>query len=279
MIHIDKGLLKYGSLFTGIGGLDLGLDRAGFHCSWQVEIDSYCRGVLAKHWPNVERFEDVRTSGKHNLQSVDLIAGGFPCQDISNAGKRAGIEGPKSALWSEFYRIICELRPQYILVENVSALLNRGISRVLGDLAQSRYDAEWQSIPSAAIGARHRRNRIFIVAYSNCIREQQPQGVIKEKWRWSGDRCEAIPHTKSIRLQGFRAAGKQITNTLREERVFNRSLCDCGFWTVEPDMGRVAHGVPKGMDRIKGLGNAVVPQVAEWIGKNIIDFHRRRHNI
>src|SRR6266704_6055187 len=118
--------LTYGSLFSGIGGIDLGLDRAGFQCQWQVEINEYAQKVLAKHWPDVARYGDIRTVGKHILEAVDLIAGGFPCQDISNAGKRAGIEGERSGLWSEYFRVICELRPRYIIVENVAALLGRG---------------------------------------------------------------------------------------------------------------------------------------------------------
>jgi site-specific DNA-cytosine methylase len=122
----------FGSLFAGIGGMDLGLERAGLTCRWQVEIDPYCRKVLAKHWPDVPKLEDVRDAGAHNLQPVGLIAGGFPCQDISNAGKRAGIDGERSGLWSEYARIIRELRPRYVLVENVSALLARGFERVLG---------------------------------------------------------------------------------------------------------------------------------------------------
>src|SRR5687768_17296922 len=135
--------MKFGSLFSGIGGIDLGLERAGMQCVWQVEIDVFCRKVLTKHWPNVTTFNDVREVGKHNLEPVDLIAGGSACQDISEVGSRRGIDGPKSGLWREMCRIVCELRPQYVLVENVSGLLNRGIERVLGDLAAVGYDAEW----------------------------------------------------------------------------------------------------------------------------------------
>src|SRR6476661_6834913 len=128
-------MLTFGSLFAGIGGIDLGLERAGMRCAWQVEIDDYATRVLAKHWPDVTRFRDVRSVGAHNLTPVDLLAGGFPCQDISDAGKRAGIEGARSGLWSEFARLIGELRPRYVLVENVTALLRRGMGTVLGDLA------------------------------------------------------------------------------------------------------------------------------------------------
>ncbi len=123
-------MLTVGSLFSGIGGIELGLERTGgFKTVWQVEIDSYAQKVLAKHWPDVTRYGDIREVGIHNLAPVELMCGGFPCQDISNAGKRAGIEGSRSGLWSEFYRLICELRPQYVLVENVAALLGRGVQQ------------------------------------------------------------------------------------------------------------------------------------------------------
>lgn len=127
--------LTVGSLFSGIGGLELGLERAGMRTVWQVEQNEYCRKVLAKHWPDVQRFIDVREVGAHNLPPVDLICGGFPCQDISNAGTMEGLAGERSGLWSEYARIVRELRPRYVVVENVSALLARGIGCVLGDLA------------------------------------------------------------------------------------------------------------------------------------------------
>ncbi|MDY6895180.1 MAG: DNA cytosine methyltransferase, partial [Thermotogota bacterium] len=163
-------MITFGSLFAGIGGFDLGLERAGMECKWQVEIDPFCQKVLAKHWPEVKKYEDVRKVGKHNLEPVDLICGGFPCQDISNAGSRLGLAGKRSGLWAEYYRIICELRPRFIVVENVSALLVRGFGVVLGDLATCGYNAEWQCFPAAYFGAPHPRDRVFIVAYSNRIR-------------------------------------------------------------------------------------------------------------
>ena len=133
---------------------------------WQVETDEYANRVLEKHWPDVARYGDVREVGSHNLKAVDLICGGFPCSDISNAGKQAGIEGSRSGLWAEFNRIICELRPQYVLVENVAALLVRGMGRVLGDLAESGYDARWKIISAAEVGAPHKRDRLWILAHA-----------------------------------------------------------------------------------------------------------------
>jgi DNA (cytosine-5)-methyltransferase 1 len=223
--------MRYGSLFSGIGGMDLGLDRAGMECRWQVEIDPFCRKVLAKHWPNVARFEDVRNVGKHNLEPVDLIAGGFPCQDISQVGRRReGINGYRSSLWFEFYRIICELRPRFMLVENVSDLLVRGMGAVLGCLASIGYDAEWQVLPASAFGLPHKRNRVFIIAY--------PSGST------SGIRWEPrLPEITKVNWQGF-----LHTNGKRK-----------------PD------GFPNRVDRLRGLGNAVVPAVAQWIGERIME--------
>ena len=234
--------MKYGSLFAGIGGMDLGLDRAGMTCAWQVEIDPYCRRVLAKHWPDVPKFEDVKECGSHNLEPVDLIAGGFPCQDISYAGKGAGIEGSRSGLWSEFHRIICELQPRYALVENVPALLGRGLGRVLGDLAESGYDAEWDCIPASAVGAPHRRDRVFIVA-----------------------------HAESQFSDGGNDNGKRGPRQIPEPgNCCFKTRPVSSRWATEPAVGRVAHGVPSRVDRLRGLGNAVVPQVAEYIGRMII---------
>ena len=160
----------FGSLFAGVGGLDLGLERAGMRCGWQVEIDDYCTWVLEKHWPNVQRYGDVRECGSHNLAPVDLICGGFPCQDVSHAGERKGLkEGTRTGLWYEFARIIRELRPRWVLAENVPGLLSvdsgRGMGTVLRDLAACGYDAEWDCIPAAAFGAPHLRYRVFIVAH------------------------------------------------------------------------------------------------------------------
>lgn len=159
--------LTFGSLFAGIGGLDLGFERAGMACRWQVEIDPWCRRVLAKHWPDVPRHDDIKTfPPERGDWSVDVICGGFPCQDISNAGKRAGINGERSGLWSEMLRVIRVVRPRIVVVENVAALASRGLDRVLGDLSEIGFDAEWRIISAAEFGAPHLRRRLFIVAYS-----------------------------------------------------------------------------------------------------------------
>ncbi len=289
--------LTFGSLFSGIGGMDLGLERAGMRCAWQVEIDEYARRVLAMHWPDTARFADVRAVGAAELQRVDCIAGGFPCQDISNAGKRAGIDGERSGLWAEFARIIREVRPRYVLVENVAALLGRGLERVLGDLAASGFDAEWDCIPAAALGAPHRRDRLFLVAYAQRDigrheSEPQPRRRRSPVARDDGT-AQSLADTNSRRREGERLGG-----LLNQERETQRRHADgCGraptayasgsgsgregarifrrppepsAWPAESGFCRVAHGVPARVDRLRGLGNAVAPQVAEYVGRLIV---------
>jgi DNA (cytosine-5)-methyltransferase 1 len=240
-------MMTFGSLFAGIGGFDLGLERAGMECTWQVEIDPFCQKVLAKHWPEVKRYGDIRECGAHNLESVDLICGGFPCQDISTAGKRVGINAPRSGLWSEYHRIICELRPAFIIVENVAALLERGMGRVLGDLAQSGYDAEWQVLSAAALGAPHLRERVFICAYPN------------------RNRLEKNPHKETL------------CNASIYGRVLRR-FSEMEFkkqWVGPRPIGArplgMDDGISSDVDRLKSLGNSVVPQLVEIIGRAIVD--------
>jgi DNA (cytosine-5)-methyltransferase 1 len=170
--------LTIGSLFSGVGGLELGLEWAGLGpVLWQAESDPFCRSVLARHWPDATRYSDVRSIDA-STPRVDVLCGGFPCQDISDAGKRAGIDGERSGLWSEFARVIGLLRPRFVVVENVSALLGRGMGRVLGDLSELGYDAEWSTLRASDVGASHRRERVFVVAYPDvggCGGERLPK--------------------------------------------------------------------------------------------------------
>lgn len=236
----QKKPLTFGSLFAGIGGLDLGLERAGMSCAFQVEIDDYATRVLEKHWPNVPKFRDVRGVGAHNLPAVDLLCGGFPCQDISNAGQRSGLAGSRSGLWTEYYRIIRDLRPRYIVVENVSALLDRGIDTVLGDLAAGGYDAEWSVLSSCAMGAPHTRERVFIVAYAHSVNGQARVGTI-----------------------AHRALADERRNNAPRDRK----------WELPTSpIPRGNDGIPHRMERIGRLGNAVDPRVAEFIGRQIVAF-------
>jgi len=259
--------MRVGSLFAGIGGFDLGLERAGFEIAWQVEIDPYCQRVLAKHWPNAKRYGDIRVIDWETVPRVDLLCGGFPCQDLSFAGKRAGIDGERSGLWSEYVRAIRALRPRYILVENVPGLLtNQYMGRVLGDLAESGYDAEWDCLPASAFGAPHRRDRVWILAYASCTGR-------RSRGQSSSTRQE-IAHRSIETADAERMRKLQPQGSQRHEW---RRPSDCSWWELEPDVGRVAHGVPNGTHRIKCLGNSIVPQVAEWLGRQIMknDPHER----
>jgi DNA (cytosine-5)-methyltransferase 1 len=282
-------------LFSGIGGFSLGLERAGgFKTVAFCEIEPFCRRVLAKHWPEVPCYEDVRELTSARLAAdgiaVDVICGGFPCQDISVAGKGAGLEGERSGLWAEIARLSSELRPRYVIVENVAALLSRGLDKVLGDLAALGYDAEWHCIPASAVGAPHRRDRFWLVAnpcsgrrcgssggevqqpgraeaigasqdisYADSQRESQPQGCVKDIGRWAGDSGEDVADAEYGGREGGNAAWGRA-----------EAVVPCGWWATEPDVGRVAHGVPKRVDRLRALGNAVVPQIPEMIGRAIM---------
>lgn len=165
-------MIKIGSLFSGIGGFELGIERAipGSSTIWQVEQNEFCQRVLKKHWPNATIYNDVKNINKNNVEPVDILLGGFPCQDLSLAGKGAGIhEGKKSSLYWEMWRIIGELRPRIVVMENVPAITFRGLDAVLGSLSQIGYDAEWCIISAREFGAPHLRRRWFCVAYPNGI--------------------------------------------------------------------------------------------------------------
>lgn len=255
-------------LFSGIGGFSLGLERSGgFKTVAFCEIDPFCRKVLNKHWPDVPIYEDVRRLTEERLVAdgiaVDAICGGFPCQDISVAGKGAGLAGERSGLWKEYARLIGELRPRFAFVENVAALLGRGIGDVLGDLAALGYDAEWHCIPASYVGAPHIRYRVWIVAHSDSVRELQSQGSQQIKREWSCDGRETVADTMRQRLERYRN-GESGDG---EQRFSASGSC---WWAFEPAVGRMAHGVPYRVDRIKALGNAVVPQIPELIGRAVL---------
>jgi DNA (cytosine-5)-methyltransferase 1 len=259
-------------LFSGIGGFSLGLERAGMRTVAFCEIDHYCQRVLARHWPGVPIFGDIRRVGRNDIGgAVEVICGGFPCQDISIAGRGAGIEGDRSGLWVEFARLIGEIRPRWVIVENVSALLVRGLDRVLGDLAALRYDAEWYCIPASAVGAPHERDRLWIVAYPNDGQRERPEGEVQAGRDAAGARREAVADAESLperpRLR------ESIAAELWRRRPGNSGSAGSN-WPAEPDVGRVANGVPARVDRLKGLGNAVVPQIPELIGRAIMEVER-----
>ena len=281
-------------LFSGIGGFALAaewtwedeLDIVGF-----CEIEKYAQKVLQKNFPGVPIHEDITKLNGKDFKNIDIITGGFPCQDISIAGKGEGIEGSRSGLWTEMCRIISEVRPRYAIIENVPMLIHRGLERVLCDLTEIGYDCEWQIIGADEVGAWHRRKRIWIVAYSRhlCGRYNESGNVglcsgkqINETIRTApqlkvtrpSKESEVVPNTEGKRLKPF----KNRTTIIRSQE---RLLCGSGdaerirpngeYWTTEPNVGRVANGIPNRVDRLKGLGNAIVPQVAYEIMRRIKD--------
>jgi DNA (cytosine-5)-methyltransferase 1 len=268
-------------LFSGIGGFSLGLERAGMRTVAFCEIEPYARAVLRKHWPDVPCYDDVRTLSGARLGAdgivPDVICGGFPCQDISIAGKGAGIGGTRSGLWSEYARIIGEFRPKFVIVENVAALLGRGLADVLGDLAALGYAAEWHCIPASAVGAPHRRDRIWIVAYPESGRNlgsgKQARLFIQPICgNETGLATRTMADAERIgRHQMVEPAfGRAFREAAASEVADSGITAGRGWWLSEPDVGRVAHGVPARVDRLKGLGNAVVPQIPELIGRAIM---------
>lgn len=295
--------MTFGSLFSGIGGIDLGLERAGMQCRWQVENHPYAAKVLEKHWPNVKRFDDVQTVEifdeegwrlVNRAEPIDVLAGGFPCQDISLASSTGvGIIGERSGLWKEFARIIAEVRPTFVLAENVPALRNRGLAMVLQDLWALGYDAEWHCIPASAFGAHHERDRIWIVAYpSGMFREAiiwgKPDGVVQGVsdfgWTWTNAYSDGLGCDG--RAGELREAGRNesqnsdsAANADADGEPLVRAAIARGerhAWTAEPRVVRMVHGIPHRVDRLGRLGNAVVPQVVEWIGRRIIEAQRGR---
>jgi DNA (cytosine-5)-methyltransferase 1 len=239
------------------------------------EIDSYCRAVLRKHWPDVPCFEDVRQLKASDIaEPIDVICGGFPCQDISTAGKGAGIEGERSGLWSQYARIIGEIRPQFVVVENVAALLGRGLERVVGDMAQIGYDAEWYCIPAAAVGAPHQRDRLWIVAYASRGRSGELADADSPRLeRWLRESLRECATQRAIGESRASVGDSDGVRQLQPEgsvsNLWGRAG-NAGWWGAEPKVGRVAYGIPARVDRLKSLGNAVVPAIPEIIGKAIM---------
>ena len=339
--------LTVGSLFSGIGGFDLGLERAGMKIIWQSEIDEFASKILKKHWPDVPNLGDITKVDWSKVERPDVICGGYPCQPFSTAGKRGGATDPRH-LWPAMFNAICLLRPQYAIMENVRGHLSMGFGDVLADLASIGFDAEWQVIPAASVGAPHKRDRVFIVAYPNDAGNRTPQcriddngsaqikkgsniaqfefgghgaNVANTKSKQSNGRQPTnnnsqsrkkrvqqqtrtgntnVADTYGERLEGqrpeqqaTRVSGKssEMADTDGEQLGQRRRTKDIGsknrvwsnngrrettngfrqWWEVEPDVGRVANGVSDRVDRLKGLGNAIVPQVAELVGALVVE--------
>lgn len=248
-------------LFSGIGGFSLGLERAGMRTVAFCEIEPFQRAVLRKNFPNVRQYDDVRTLTAETLArdgiGVDVICGGFPCQDISAAGKGAGIEGERSGLWSEIARLVGELRPRFVIVENSSMLLNRGLVKVLGDLAAIGYDAEWECVPAASVGAPHIRDRIWLLAY--------PGQELREDVRGQFGFRDVLPR-RDNRAKAEWGEDRELAPLV--PGVDPRAPSD--WWLHQSRVDRTANGLPGQLDRVGACGNAVVPQIPEIIGRAIM---------
>ena len=315
--------LTIGSLFSGIGGLDLGIERglasAGVTAEtiWQVEQSDYCRRVLSRHWPHAERYTDVRTITAETVHPTDVLVGGFPCQDISTAGKGAGLAGEKSGLFFEMARIIRELRPRIVVMENVPAITARGLDTVLSEVAACGYDARWGGLRASEVGAPHRRERWFCVCWladndrkRRSARARLPaikRADLSDPDR-SGRRGSSMADSNSYRHRRAHKQPEQDSpnggTAQRWRQTTDHASAAAGAGQAQPDMGRAAYGFPCRLDahrwpappgpqhphepprtrprqphdrdRLKALGNAVVPQCAEiigrWIGCELVEL-------
>ena len=328
--------MKMGSLFSGIGGLELGLERAipGLRTVWQVEKEPFCRSVLERHWPNTKQYNDVRTIGAHNLEPVDVICAGFPCQSVSIAGKMRGLEDEeKSGLWWQVHRLVSEFqsigRQPILVLENVANIIRVGGPDVVGSLTAIGYDIEWTTISAAQCGAPHLRRRWFGVAYPSSITDRgwsttnANQGRVRasntvQSRRSSTDAHDTegdATHTDSIRCgtgshserehqhrvhgEGDTTQGIQqrsewqfgigedshaATNTISKRAQVQTEgeqsseqmsgSTSKTYWERFPTQSPVCRrndGISPRVDRIRALGNAVVPQCAEWVGQQIIN--------
>lgn len=269
---------------------------------WFVEKDAYCQKVLARHYPAVPRHPDVRAVGAHNLTPVDVVCGGSPCQDLSNAGRRLGIEGLQSGLWSEFARVVGELRPRYVVFENVAAAVHRGLGRIVGDLAALGYDAWWDCLRASDVGAPHRRDRLFLVGWDVADGlghgQRQPGGGVGEERRRAGHGGAALADRGGAGLEERSGVSghprPQRPPTERGRTVARDGTVESGLvrasdglpggvhpgWPKRPgrlqypyEPPRTAYGVPDRQARIRALGNSCVPQVAAVVGRVLLEIH------
>ena len=293
------------SLFSGGGLGDYGLELAGMEIVGQVEIDDYCQKILKLRWPEVPKWKDIKDFNgelfiKHSYPP-DLISGGFPCQDISVAGKQIGITGQRSGLWKEMLRIICEVRPRYVLVENVSALLSNGMGVILGDLAEIGYDAEWECFPASAVGAPHTRQRVWIIAHPNSKRYdlwrndwERRQFLLHENWdaskseqEWEewlggfGSSCEDVANSngREFKQNRFSWGTRKRLSSFRddcERNIWNPSKQESALAST---LSGMANGLASRVDRGAMSGNGQVVQVVQYIGERIMEYDKSIKNV
>lgn len=286
--------VTFGSLFSGIGGFDLGFEQAGMSCQWQVEIDAKAQAILDRHWPEVRKFGDIRNVGQHNLRAADVICGGFPCQDLSVAGKRAGLSGRRSGLWFEFHRVIKELRPRWVVIENVPGLLssNRGrdFAALLQGLEELRYSASWRVLDAQYFGVAQRRRRVFIVASPERGRSEE---ILFERegrgWHPAPSRKTRQETSERIEQRAF--GGNRTSGQIEVSTACNahdrggrmdfetETFCRAGFGVrrLMPSECERLQGFPENWTegqsdsvRYQQIGNAVAVPVARWIGKRLV---------
>lgn len=245
--------MKVLDLFSGIGGFSLGLERAGMETAAFCEVDTFCKQVLSKHWPKVPIHDDIKKlQGIRYRGTVDVVCGGFPCQDLSTTGKQLGFRGERSSLYSEMLRVISECGPRWAIFENVTNLLTgdggRWFSQFLNDLAKIRFDAEWHCIPASEFGAAHHRDRVWIIAY---------------------------PH--GTNLEGLDFQKPFVTDPEESRRRELARAVDACISSDDYAAGvRDSNEVPEIMDRLKALGNSIVPDIAEYFGRAIMSAEKSK---
>jgi len=282
----DVSSLKHLDLFSGLGGFSLGLEATGgFETIAFCDIEKFPRKVLKHHWPDVKQYKDIKELTYERLQEdgighIDIITGGYPCQPFSIAGRKKG-EEDKRHLWPEMFRLIHECRPTWVIGENVSGHIKLGLDTVLEDLESEGYTARAFSISASSVGANHKRERVWIVANSRQrsrgikstwntesigrgSSEQTERSTNTNKVGGSSEGAETVSDSNSERLQGL--GSKQ---QLRKNETERPTSWD-SWWQLEPNVGRVANGIPKRVDRLKGLGNSLVPAIPFIIGQSIL---------
>jgi DNA (cytosine-5)-methyltransferase 1 len=294
--------LQHLDLFSGIGGFSLGLEATGgFETKAFCDIEEYPRQVLQKHWPHVKQYKDIKELTYERLKadgidSIDIITGGYPCQPFSVAGKQKGVEDPRH-LWPEYFRLIKELRPTWVIGENVSGHIKLGLDTVIEDLESEDYAVRPFSISASSVGANHQRERVWILAHSR--RSQWPRTEQRGENENETRKENANQFERSSSTSGFDVADTNdgFSNQQNEEvqtrgNSINSSSSAMANteserlqrgqrennWAVEPDVGRVAHGIPKRVDRLKSLGNSLVPQIPYYIGKTILEVMNGKTN-
>ena len=270
--------MKIIDTFSGIGGFSYAAEKlvGGFQTISFIECDPYCQKILKKHWPNVPIHDDIRTY-QPEPYSADVVCGGFPCQDISIAGKQLGVtKETRSGLFYELMRVIRLVRPDFVILENVAAILTNGLGIVLGELAQAGFDCEWACIPASALGACHQRDRWWLVAYPTSVSRRQ-EGEIQT--RRNTTVRSSTPNSQSIGMERSRTSGQQVQPRLGEERLskwrYQRDLLspDWRSYTSKPVLRRGDDGLSNRVHRLKALGNSIVPQVAAIPLQRIKELH------